>query len=94
MLTDVGESDLEPIVDIPRGEVEHVVLFHPTETFSLIEDLALPEVPPGADLRLGDTAGRIRMAIAAHAAQTVLNVGLRELTILWEDAGGAPPKDV
>ncbi len=94
MLTDVGESDLEPIVDIPRGEVEHVVLFHTTETFSFIEDLALPEVPPGADFRLGDTAGRIRMAVAAHAAQTVLNVELRELTILWEDAGGAPPKDV
>lgn len=93
VLTDIEESDLEPFVDIPRTDVEHVVLFHTTETFSFIEDLALPELPVGSGFPTQEESGRIRMGIATHAAQTVLNVAVRNLTILWEDASGPPGQE-
>lgn len=91
MLTEIMDSDVDPSNGRTQG-VEHVALFHSTETFPFFEQLGLPELDARSELAPSDPSerGRIRTQVAERFAEVVLNVSISNMKILWEDSGGDP----
>jgi len=85
VLTDIEDYKEYPESRRATDHVEHLVVFHTTDTFSFFDQLALGPL----DSKTGWTFaanmdGRCRAATSARSMELVISVDVRRVKILWE----------